>query len=108
MDQVYLIKKTNQKGFEYVELAFNDYSDARKMAIKLVDSQNKKNEKKLFQEISDENRALVETVPDKWSNGFRQIEITALKMKKMSYFSKLDQPKQAFVRNIRKNEEVYL
>lgn len=109
MEQVYLIKKTNERGFEYVELAFNDYSEARKMALKQVDGVNKKNQKKYYYNVSSENKDLTELMPDIWSNGFNQIEIVALKMKSITSFRKPQNiQKSKLVKSVLRNEEVYL
>lgn len=105
MEQVYLIKKTNTKGFEYVELAFNDYSEARKMAIKLVEGMNKKLQKKYYYNTASEHQELSELKPDSWSNGFNQIEILALKMKKITCFRKQN---TKILKSVMKKEEIYL
>jgi hypothetical protein len=85
MSQVYLIRKgnineTSDNG--YLEFVFKDYSEARKLAQKLVKAYNRKNSRRDFyvpgNPVSNE---MIEIFPDKWTSRNDIIEVAVFQLK---------------------------
>jgi len=85
MSQVYLIRRgnvseTSENG--YLEYVFKDYSEARKLAQKLVKAYNKKNRRRDFY-IPDNpvSNEMIEIFPDKWTSRNDIIEVAVFQLR---------------------------
>jgi hypothetical protein len=85
MSQVYLIRRGNVSETSencYLEYVFKDYSEARKLAQKLVKAYNKKNRRRDFY-IPDNpvSNEMMEIFPDKWASRNDIIEVAVFQLR---------------------------
>jgi hypothetical protein len=85
MSQVYLIRKGNvsdNSDTGYLEYVFKDYSEARKLAQKLVKAYNKKNGRKNFYNPDNPvSNEMIEIFPDKWTSRHEIIEVAVFQLR---------------------------
>jgi len=111
MSQVYLIKKgsTNENRENgYLEYVFKDYSEARKLAQKLVKANNKKNSRREFyvptKPVLNE---MQEVSPDKWINGNEIIEVVVFHLQNVKK-KKGNNPKKFSETTVNISQEIIL
>lgn len=85
MSQVYLIRRGSLSEVSdngYLEYVFKDYSEARKLAQKLVKAYNKKISRKNFYTTDNPvSNEMIEIFPDKWTSRNDIIEVAVFQLR---------------------------